>query len=335
MLEAYPDILVIGCGGSGGNTVSRLKEMGVEGAEMVAINTDSQDLSYTNADRKILIGRGITEGRGTGNDPERGRRAAEESREQIKEMLVGADLTFITCGLGGGTGSGAGPVVADLAKRMGSLVVGVLTLPFGIEDDRTEMNAEVGLKNFRKHSNSTILIPGSRLLEMVPDLSIEEVFRIADRLLADTIKRITEILSKPGLINLDFGNIKAILDDGGVAMVGFGESETEDRAKEAAEEALNNRLLEADLSNVDEALVSIIGGPDTSIAETETVAETVSRALNPDAEVMLGAQINKNLEKKLKVMIIAPRVETPWSEGSKERKKREEVEDALKDLKGL
>lgn len=333
MREARPRIVAVGCGGAGGNTISRLMEDGISGVKTIAVNTDAQDLIHTNADSRILIGREVTGGLGAGGDPELGEVAATEDEDLLKDPLYEVDMSFITCGLGGGTGTGAGPIVADVSKRMGALTVGVLTLPFSVEGERRARNATVGLAEFREVLDSILIIPDDKLLEIVPDLSIEEAFRLADRLLADSIKGIIELVTMPGVMNLDFADIETILRDGGVSMMGIGESGTGDRAIDAAEEALESPLLEADLSKAGEALVSISGGPSMTLGEAERIADKVSEALAPDAQVNWGAQISEDLEEAIRVMIIIPGVHSPWARGIEARRKQKDVEEGLRGLK--
>ncbi|KXA96659.1 hypothetical protein AKJ37_04720 [candidate division MSBL1 archaeon SCGC-AAA259I09] len=333
--EAGLQLLAVGCGGAGCNTISRLMEMGVQNVRTVAFDTDPQDLLYTRAGEKVLIGREVTGGRGAGNILEKGKEAAEADRDLIKDSLSEADMMLVTCGLGGGTGTGAGPVVAEIAERLGCLTVGVLTLPFESEGKKRERNASVGLEKFRNVLDSLVIIPDDKLLEIAPDLSLAEAFRFADKLLADSIKGITGLVANPGLINLDFADIETVLDDGGVTMVGFGRSDSENRAVEAAEGALKNPLLDVDTSEVDRALVNIVGSPDMALGEAETATRKISKALTSGAQVTWGAQIKEKLEKKMKVMVLAPGVESPWGEGVENKRKRDRAEEALKDLKSL
>ncbi len=242
-------------------------------------------------------------------------------------------MAFVTCGLGGGTGSGGGPLVAELSKRLGCLTVGVLTLPFESEGGRREENASAGLERFRGILDSLIIIPDDKLLEMAPDLSLSESFGLADKLLADSIKGITDLAATPGLINLDFADVETVLEDGGVTMLGFGSSDTGDRAAEAARGALENPLLDVDISDVDEALVNIVGGPDMTLAEAETATREVSGELTSGAEVVWGAQIREELEGTMRAMVIVPGVESPWAKGAGSKREREEAERVLEDLK--
>ncbi len=310
--EAKARIVAVGCGGAGGNTISRMMEVGIEGAETLALNTDAQDLLYASADRKILIGRECTGGLGAGNDPSKGEEAAREDEDEIKDHLHQSDLVFITCGLGGGTGTGSAPVVAEIAKRLGALTVGVVTLPFSVEGKRRSRNAEMGLKKLREVADTVIVIPNDKLLEVAPDLPIPAAFKVADQLLMDSIKGVTELIAKPGLINLDFADVRTVLEDGGVAMIGIGESDTEDRAEEAVGEALNSPLLDVDVTGARGALVNVTGSPDMSLDEAEGIVGQVSQALDPEAPISWGAQVSDDMKKAVKVMVILSGVHSPY-----------------------
>ncbi|MBU2639973.1 MAG: cell division protein FtsZ, partial [Nanoarchaeota archaeon] len=241
-------IKVIGTGGAGNNTIDRVKEVGIIGAETIAINTDAQDLLYTNADIKILIGREITGGLGAGSIPKIGEEAARESEQDIKKRIQGADMVFITCGLGGGTGTGSAPIIAEIAKKVGCLTVGIVTLPFIMEGQRRYENAIIGLEKLERIVDTLIVIPNDKLLELAPDLPLQTAFKVADEILTNAVKGIAELVTKAGLVNLDFADIKAVMGDGGVAMIGVGESDTENRALEAVEKAISNPLLDVDIS---------------------------------------------------------------------------------------
>ncbi len=310
--EAQARIIAVGCGGAGGNTISRMMEVGIEGAETLALNTDAQDLLYATADRKLLVGREATGGLGAGNEPAKGEEAARENEEELKEHLHGADLVFITCGLGGGTGTGASPVVAEVAKRLGALTVVVVTLPFSVEGKRRSRNAEIGLQKLREVADTVIVIPNDKLLEVAPDLPIPAAFKVADQLLMDSIKGITELITKPGLINLDFADVATVMEGNGVAMIGIGESDSEDRASEAATEALNSPLLDVDVTGARGALVNVTGSPDMSLDEAESIVGRVSEALDPEAQVSWGAQVSDDLKKAVKVMVILSGVHSPY-----------------------
>jgi len=329
--EARARIVAVGCGGAGGNTISRMMEVGIEGAETIAINTDAQDLLYATADKKLLIGREATGGLGAGNDPSQGEEAARENEREIKENLSETDLVFITCGLGGGTGTGASPVVAEIAKRLDALTVVVVTLPFSVEGKRRSLNAAKGLKKLQKVSDTVVVIPNDKLLEVAPDLPIPAAFKVADQLLMDSIKGITELITKPGLINLDFADVSTVLKGNGVAMIGIGESDAENRAGESATEALNSPLLDVDVTGANGALVNVTGSPDMSLDEAESIVGQVSEALDPEAQVSWGAQVSEDLKQAVKVMVILSGVHSPYvlgpdEEPTGERIKRSEEE---------
>ena len=333
--RARAKIVVVGCGGAGCNTISRMMAVGIEGAETIALNTDAQDLLYTTADRKILIGRETTGGLGAGNDPEKGEAAAREDESIIKDYLYPADMVFVTCGLGGGTGTGASPVVAEVAKKIGALTVAVVTLPFSVEGKRRRQNAERGLARLREISDTVIVIPNDKLLEIAPDLPIGAAFKVADQLLMDAIKGITEMITKPGLINLDFADVRTVLQNGGVAMIGIGESDTENRAIEAVEEALHSPLLDVDITGAKGALVNVVGSPDMTLDEAEKIVGKVSEALDPEAQIIWGAQISEDLKNAVRVMVILSGVHSPYVLGPGEvpRRPTEAVDLELEFLK--
>jgi len=304
-------IKVIGIGGGGGNTLSRMKEIGIKGGEMIAINTDAQDLLYTNADYKILIGKELTQGLGAGSNPKIGEEAALESEHEIKKKLAGADMIFITCGLGGGTGTGAAPIVANISKKQGSLTIGVVTLPFTIEGKKRIENAMYGLERLEGIVDTLILIPNDKLLELAPELPLHTAFKVADEILTNAVKGTAELVTKAGLVNLDFADIKAIMANGGVSLIGMGESDSQERATEAVEKALQNPLLDVDVSNASGALVNIIGGPGMTLDETKLIVEGVSKKLGEDAKLIWGAQISEDMEKSIRVMLIVTGVKSP------------------------
>ncbi len=303
-------IKVIGTGGAGNNTVNRIAEVGVIGSEIIAVNTDAQDLLYTTADKKILLGRELTHGLGAGSDPKVGEEAARESEHDIKEALAGADMVFITCGLGGGTGTGSAPIIADIAKKLGALTVGVVTMPFTMEGNRRYENALIGLERLENVVDTLIVIPNDKLLELAPDLPLMTAFKVADEILTNAVKGIAEMVTKAGLINLDFADIKAVMGGGGVALIGVGESDSENRAVEAVEKAINNPLLDVDVSGANGALINVSGGPDMTLEEARKVVETVSQKLDENAKVIWGAQIYEDLPKIIRTMLIVTGVKS-------------------------
>jgi len=297
-------IKVVGCGGGGGNSVSRMREIGIKGCEIIAVNTDAQDLLYTNADHKVLIGRELTHGLGAGSNPKIGEQAARESEQEIKKKLGEVDMVFITCGLGGGTGTGAAPIIADMAKKAGALTIGIVTLPFTVEGQKRLENAQYGLEKLSACTDTLIVIPNDKLLEIAPELPIHTAFKVADEILTNSVKGITELITKAGLVNLDFADVKAVMCDGGVSLIGIGESDSKERAKEAVERAIKNPLLDVDITNAKGALVNIIGGPDMSLEEYKKVMEILGEKVAPDAKIISGAQIAADMEKSMKVLLI-------------------------------
>jgi len=303
-------IKVVGCGGAGNNTINRITEVGVAGAETIAINTDAQDLLYTSADKKILIGKELTHGLGAGSIPKIGEDAARETEHDIKKALEGADMVFVTCGLGGGTGTGSAPVAAEVAKKLGALVVGIVTMPFTMEGHRRYENATIGLEKMEQASDTLIVIPNDKLLELAPDLPLHTAFKVADEILTNAVKGIAELVTKPGLVNLDFADIRAVMGKGGVAMIGVGESDTDNRAIEAVEKAISNPLLDVDITGANGALINVLGGPDMTLNEARMVVETVSEKLDEDARIIWGAQISEDLQKTIRAMLIVTGVKS-------------------------
>ena len=325
-------IKVIGIGGGGNNSLSRMREIGIRGGELIAINTDAQDLLYANADQKILIGKESTQGLGAGSNPRVGHEAAKESESEIKKKLAGADMVFITCGLGGGTGTGAAPVVAGLAKKQGALVIGVVTMPFTIEGQKRVENAIEGLERLQSVVDTLILIPNDKLLELAPELPLHTAFKIADEILTNSVKGVTELVTTSGLVNLDFADIRAVMTNGGVSLIGMGESDTENRAADAIEKAIQNPLLDVDISDAKGALVNVIGGPDMSLDECKEIIKTVGEKLNPSAKMIWGAKIAPDMDKSLRVLLIVTGVKSSQIMGGMdpiEMIKQKEIEDEL------
>jgi len=305
------NIIVVGCGGSGCNTINRMMDEGIAGAKLIAINTDAQHLLNIRANKKVLIGKKCTKGFGAGGIPQMGEKAAKESEADIENIVNESDMVFITCGLGGGTGTGSAPIVAECAKNAGALSVSVVTLPFSAEGTIRAKNAELGLERLRKVSDTVIVIPNDKLLEAVPRLPLQAAFKVADEVLMRAVKGITELITKPGLVNLDFADVKTIMHDGGVAMIGLGEAEGENRAIEAIKKALKSPLLDMDISDATSALINVTGGPDMTITEAQGIVEEIYRNINPDANIIWGAQIDPDLKNKIKVMVIVTGVKSP------------------------
>jgi len=326
-------IKVIGVGGGGNNSLNRMKEIGIKGGELIAVNTDAQDLLYTDADQKILIGRELTRGLGAGSNPRVGEESAKESESEIKKKIAGSDMVFITCGLGGGTGTGAAPVIAAIAKKQGALTIGVVTLPFTIEGKKRIENAMNGLEKMQSVVDTLIIIPNDKLLELAPDLPLHTAFKIADEILTNAVKGVTELVTTTGLVNLDFADIKAVMVDGGVSLIGMGESDMAGkRSFEAVEKAINNPLLDVDISDATGALVNIIGGPNMSLDECKDIIATVGAKLSPDAKLIWGAQISDDMDKSIRVLLIVTGVKSSQiigHEGADESARHREIEEEL------
>lgn len=306
----YCRILVLGVGGAGNNTVSRLMEMAVTGAECVAINTDMQHLKATRATRKLLIGEKTTRGRGTGGDPKIGKAAIEESREELEQILTDVDVVFITAGLGGGTGTSAAPVAAEIARRNGAIVVGAVTTPFRIEKGRIECGAR-GLNEMRRQCHTVMVIDNNKLMELVPQLPLNEAFKVGDQVLANMIKGVVETISAPSLINLDFADFRTIVTKGGVAVVGVGESDAPNRAEEAVRNALKSPLVDVDYAGATGALIHVSGGSQMTIEEANRVGEIVTEMMDNNASVIWGARVNPSLEDLLRVTLVMTGVRSP------------------------
>ncbi len=304
-------IMVVGCGGGGCNTVSRLTDMGVGGAVTVAANTDAKHLTVTKAHKKILMGRELTRGLGAGGFPEVGKKAAEESKNDLRQALQDCDLLFVTCGLGGGTGTGSAPVVAYLAREMGAIVIAAVTLPFKIEGARL-MKAEEGLAKLREVCDTVIVIENQKLVELAGNKPLKEAFGVADNLIAMMIKGITETISQPSLVNLDYADVRTIMRAGGVATIGVGVSDDQNRARDAITKALSNPLLDVDYSGAKGALIQVIGGEDMRLDEISTIGEAVSQHMDPEAVVMWGARIDPTLNGKIQVITIITGVKSPY-----------------------
>lgn len=326
-------IKVFGVGGGGNNTINRIAEVGIIGAETIAVNTDAQDLLYTTADAKILIGKELTAGLGAGSIPKIGEDAAKESEKDIKEKITGSDIVFVTCGMGGGTGTGAAPVVSDIAKKLGILTVAVVTIPFSMEGQRRYANAIEGLEKLEQIVDTLIVIPNDKLLELCPGLPLHTAFKVADEILTNSVKGIAELVTKTGLVNLDFADIKTVMGKGGVAMIGVGESDSENRAIESVEKAIHNPLLDVDITGANGALINISGGPNMTLDEARRIVETVTERLDEEARVIWGAQISEDLDQTIRTLLIVTGVSSPQIFGPKKSavvdKKKKEIEDEL------
>jgi cell division protein FtsZ len=303
-------IKVVGCGGAGNNTINRISEVGVVGAETIALNTDAQDLLYTTADKKILLGKEATKGLGAGGIPKIGEDSAREQEHELKNALAGADMVFLTCGLGGGTGTGSIPVAAEIAKKQGALTVGIVTVPFSMEGHRRYENAMFGLDNLEKHVDTLIVIPNDKLIELAPDLPLHTAFKVADEILTNAVKGIAELITRAGLVNLDFADVKAVMGNGGVALIGIGESDSDNRAMEAVEKAIHNPLLDVDISGASGALINVVGGTDLTLGEAKKIVEAISVKLDEDARIIWGAQISEDMNGAVRVMLIVTGVKS-------------------------
>jgi len=321
-------ITVVGCGGAGGNTVTRMMEEGIHGAKLVAANTDAQHLAdEVAADTKILIGRKRTGGRGAGSVPKIGEEAAQENIEDIQQSIDGSDMVFVTAGLGGGTGTGSAPVVAQAAQDQGALTISIVTIPFTAEGERRRANADAGLERLRAVSDTVIVVPNDRLLDYAPSMPLQDAFKICDRVLMRSVKGMTELITKPGLVNVDFADVRTIMENGGVAMIGLGESDSENKAQDSIRSALRSPLLDVEFDGANSALVNVVGGPDMSIEEAEGVVEEIYDRIDPDARIIWGASVNNEFEGKMETMIVVTGVESPQiygkSEAEKERAAKE------------
>ena len=301
-------IKIVGCGGGGSNTINRIVETGISGAQLCALNTDAKHLLSIHAPKKILIGRSVTRGLGAGALPEVGEAAARENENDIKEFLKGANIVFVTAGMGGGTGTGSAHFVAQIAKANQALVLGVVTLPFKAEGELRMENAMEGLERLRRICDTTIVIPNDKLLELVPKLPIDAAFKVADEVLMQTIKGLTEIITKPGLVNLDYSDIRTVMNEGGVAFVGIGEADDQDandRVEAAVNEALNSPLLgEIDMAESKGALIRVVGGPDMTVSQAERAAEVVGSRISRRARLIWGCSVDPELEGQIKVLLI-------------------------------
>lgn len=305
------NIKVVGAGGAGSNMVNWLYKKGIKGAEIIAVNTDKQHLDLMSADRKLLVGKELTRGLGCGGFPERGREAAKESIHDIKGFLKDADMVFICAGLGGGTGTGAAPVIAQVARETGSIVIGTVTMPFDIERARVD-KAEFGLQQLREMSDTVIVIDNNRLVQIAGNLPIQQAFAVANELVSTMIKGIVETIAVPSLVNLDYADVKAIMAKGDVSVIGIGESDSENRVEEAVKRALTNPLLDVSYEGATGALIHISGGDDLTLDEVSKVGDLVTGALDADANVIWGARIGDNMNGKLRIMTIITGVNSPY-----------------------
>ena len=324
-------IVVVGVGGAGNNQVTRIQKKDVQGADTVAINTDKQHLEMASADRKILVGKDLTKGLGAGGKPEKGARSAEENRAELRSIFKDADMVFLTAGMGGGTGTGATPVLAEIAKKEDCIVIGTVTMPFEIEGARMS-KAEDGLYRLRQHVDTAIVIENDKLLDIAGDMPLDQAFGVADELITTMIKGVTETISKPSLVNLDYADVQAIMNQGGVAVVGYGESDTKNKGEEAIHEALSNPLLDVEFEGANGALLHVAGGSDLTLNEINDVGQKVKHHLDSHAQVIWGARVKEELQGKLQVISIITGVESPYVLGEVEEETETEVSGDVNDL---
>jgi cell division protein FtsZ len=321
-----PRIVIIGCGGAGNNTVNRMHHMGVSGAETIAINTDKQHLDMIQADKRVLIGKSLTRGLGAGGYPDVGKRAAEMARPTLEALLESADLVFITAGMGGGTGTGAAPVVAQVAKEQGAIVVGMVSYPFQVEKARL-IRAEEGLEALATAADSVIVLDNNRLKNFVPNLPLGQAFSVMDQLIGETVKGISETITEPSLINIDYADVRAIMSKGGVAVMLVGESKQQNKAESVVRECLSNPMLDIDYRGATGSLIHITGGSDLTLTDAEEIATSLTYELDPHADVIWGARVRNDMEGKVRVLAIMTGVQNHQLLGN-----RQSYKSVLEDL---
>src|SRR6056297_2157216 len=329
--DLQTNITVVGCGGAGSNTIDLMHSEGITGASLVAANTDVQHLVDIDADTKILMGKQKTKGRGAGSLPQVGEEAAIESQDEIRDAISGSDMVFVTAGLGGGTGTGSAPVVAKAAREQGALTIAIVTTPFTAEGEVRRTNAEAGLERLRDVSDTVIVVPNDRLLDAVGKLPVKQAFKVSDEVLMRSVKGITELITKPGLVNLDFADVRTVMEKGGVAMIGLGESDTEEKAEDSVQSALRSPLLDVDISGANSALVNVTGGTDMSIEEAEGVVEEIYDRIDPDARIIWGTSVDDDLEGEMRTMIVVTGVDSPQIYGRTEAE-RAKAQSQMKDI---
>ncbi len=305
-VENFAQIRVVGVGGGGSNAVNRMIEEGLQGVEFIVVNTDAQALMLSNAPRRIRIGEKLTKGLGSGGDPEIGRKAAEESSDVLYEALKGSDMVFLTAGIGGGTGTGASPAIGQIAKEVGALTIGVVTKPFSFEGRRRQQVAEEGIEELKEKVDTLIVIPNDRLLEIVDKkASIQQAFGVADDVLRQGIQGISELITVPGLINLDFADVRSIMAEGGAALMAVGRASGDNRAVEAAQEAISSNLLDITIDGARGILFNVTGGPDLSLFEVNQAAGIIKETAHPDVNIIFGAVIDPEMEDSIQITVIA------------------------------
>jgi cell division protein FtsZ len=304
--EAFARIKVIGVGGGGSNAVNRMIEEGIQGVEFIAVNTDAQALNLSRATVRVRLGDKLTRGLGAGGDPEIGRKAAEESADELYNVLKGSDMVFVTAGMGGGTGTGAAPIVAQVAKECGALTIGVVTRPFTFEGARRMQSSEAGIGKLKEHAHTLIAIPNDRLLQIADKRSsLQDAFRLADDVLHQGIQGISELITIPGLINLDFADVKTIMSEGGAALMAVGNGTGEDRAKNAAEQAISSQLLDITIDGARGVLFNVTGGPNMTLFEVNQAAAIIRETAHPDVNMIFGAVIDPNMGDDIRITVIA------------------------------
>ncbi|MHC1635296.1 MAG: cell division protein FtsZ [Candidatus Methanospirareceae archaeon] len=323
-LFGLPQIAIFGIGGAGNNSIGRLEDMGgIDGVDRVAINTDKLHLDSIKCEKKLLIGKALTRGLGTGGSPEIGKKAAEMDKDKIEELSRDKNVVFITAGMGGGTGTGASPVVAEVAKKAGAIVIAMVSFPLEAERMRRKKAIE-GIEDLRKVTDTVVVLENDKLVRYVPNKSVNEAFRVMDELIADTIKGIVEAITQPSLVNIDYADLKAVMEEGGVAVMLVGETTmTENKAEAVVHSALCHPLLEADYRGAKGALIHITGGPDLTIKETDDIVKLLTYELNPNANVIWGARIRDDFSGRVKVTAIMTGVEPRWIFGGRYERRRE------------
>ncbi len=314
-----PKIMVIGTGGAGSNAVNRLANMGVSGAQLVAVNTDKQHLSLINDElTKVLIGKSVTRGLGAGGYPEIGAKAAEVSRSALEEILNGVDMLFLSAGMGGGTGTGSAPIIAEIAKEQGAIVIGIVTYPFALEKARLS-KAEEGINSLQGVTDTVVVIDNNRLVELVPNLPIQDAFKVADEVIARTVRGITETITQPSLINLDYADVRAVMSNQGLSVIAVGESKSVDKVNEVVDDTLKNALLDVDITGSTGALIHITGGPELTLGEANAVGEMLTEKIDPKAQVIWGSRVDPTFENKIEVITIFTGVTSPYIKGPSSR----------------
>jgi len=307
-----PKIMVIGAGGAGCNAVNRLAHMGISGAQLVGVNTDKQHLAMISDEiTKVLLGKSVTRGLGAGGYPEVGAKAAEVSRGALEELLSGVDMVFLSAGMGGGTGTGSAPVIAEIAKEQGAIVIGMVTYPFALEKARL-IKAEDGLESLKPVCDTVVVIDNNRLVELVPNLPIQDAFKVADEVIARTVRGITETITQPSLVNLDYADVRSVMCGQGLSVIAVGESKSVDKVNEVVEDTLKNALLDVDITGASGCLIHITGGADLTLGEANAIGELLTEKIDPRATVIWGSRVDPTFENKIEVISIFTGVNSPY-----------------------